>query len=135
MSEKIIVVSNAPRSDISEFVSVFNSYVEYYKINEIGLKTGEILKFHSSHNLDGIHNYYSYKEIFESYLKRLIKDLQQQLGEQFDRYHRMVKIKDEQYDVLYKKYNELLKALAINEVKPILIEKDFKDEYNLRNFI
>lgn len=74
--KEILVISNSPARDIQEFNKYCKSYIDKCESHKVYLKDGCILRFHSSHNLDGVRKYYLYHEIFESYLKNCITNLQ-----------------------------------------------------------
>lgn len=78
--KEILVISNSPARDIQEFIRYCKSYIDKCESHKVYLKDGYILRFHSSHNLDGVRKYYLYHEIFETYLKNYITNLNQKLN-------------------------------------------------------
>ena len=77
--KEILVISNSPARDIQEFSRYCKSYIDKCESHKIYMKDGYILRFHSSHNLVGVRKYYLYHEIFETYLKNHITNLQQKI--------------------------------------------------------
>ena len=76
--KEISVISNNITRDIQEFSRYCKSYIDKCESRKIYMKDGYILRFHSSHNLVGVRKYYLYHEIFETYLKNCITNLQEE---------------------------------------------------------
>lgn len=82
MDKTIYIITNSPANDIHKFRNYLNEIVERVFSDKIELKDGTILIFHSDENRAGIHNWYYFHEIFESYLKAQKVVLQQQCKKQ-----------------------------------------------------
>lgn len=80
MNKEIYVITNAPINDLFEFKKYCSEYIDKcFSSNKVLLKDGTTLIFHRNDNMTGIHSYYLYHEIFESFLKRANNDLKDQL--------------------------------------------------------